>query len=710
MPRLASQFQLALHSHPDGKDYFRITGTAGNIHVEAATQPTLLFGVNWYLKYVAHLQVSPDGMQLGAASLRLPAPSAPIEKPALYPLRYALNENVDGYTAPYWDDARWQHEIDILAMSGTNAILIERGTDLVLAQTFREFGYSDEAIRQWIVQPAHQNWELMGNMCCFEGPISTALLQKRARSAQHIIAMLRSLGITPVLPGYYGIVPADFAKRNPGAHVITQGDWNGFTRPGWIDPRDPRFDKLAASYYRHQRQLYGDSGLGDGAGPRVGDRGIYDMEIFQEGGGSGDVPVDEGAKRVQTALQRAHPGALWMLMGWQDNPTPQLLAALDPAHTLIADIKQGRAPLDDRDKQFRGIPWLFGGLWEFGGRTTLGAPLYDYAVRFPRMAGQPGNHIVGTAVFTEGMDTNPYAYDLYTEMAWHDQPVDLGTWTDAYALRRYGALTGGVADPHAARAWQVLLRTAYGYRADGVEDHGERDAPHDSIFDAQPSLTTTHAASWSPDVLRYNPEDLKPALAELLLVAPALRNTETYRYDLVDVARQVMANEGRGLLPKIKEAYDARDQRAFAQLTAEWLDDMRLQNTLLGTDSHFLLGRWMSYVPAWASSPAERATLNYDARSILTTWGDRKASEFGLHDYANKDWAGLTSDYYLPRWQVYFHSLSKSLASGQAPENIDWYAFGDKWNRSETKYATEAEGNAYAAASAIARKLGIAGR
>jgi alpha-N-acetylglucosaminidase len=276
MPQLGRQFDLALVPRPDNKDYFRITGTRGHIRVEAATQPTLLYGVNWYLKYVAHLQVSTNGVQLGSAGLVLAAPKAAIEKPALYRWRYALNENVDGYSAPYWDEKRWQHEIDILALSGTNAVLIERGMDLVLYQTFRDAGYSDEAIRNWIVQPAHQNWQLMGNMCCFQAPISMELLEKRSRSAQQLIATLRGLGIMPVLPGYYGIVPADFASLHPGAHVITQGDWNGFTRPGWLDPRDPNFDKLAESFYRHQHALYGDSA-------------IYDMEIFQEGGAAGDV-------------------------------------------------------------------------------------------------------------------------------------------------------------------------------------------------------------------------------------------------------------------------------------------------------------------------------------------------------------------------------------------------------------------------------------
>jgi alpha-N-acetylglucosaminidase len=59
----------------------------------------------------------------------------------------------------------------------------------------------------------------------------------------------------------------------------------------------------------------------------------------------------------------------------------------------------------------------------------------------------------------------------------------------------------------------------------------------------------------------------------------------------------------------------------------------------------------------WSSSPLSSPQLNYDARSILTTWGDRKASEAGLHEYANRDYAGLTADYYAPAGSLYFDSL-----------------------------------------------------
>ena len=685
MPRQSSQFELSPIAATVGHERFRISSANGRIKVEGSTPSALLFGVNWYLKYVAHVQISPNGDRLGLAAF--PLPDHVIEKETPYAYRYALNQNVDGYTAAYWDWSRWQREIDVLALSGINAMIVERGMDTVLYQTFRDIGYSDSEIRGWITQPAHQNWQLMGNLCCFNGPISTALMQKRAASAQKIVARLRELGITPVLPGFYGIVPADFQKKFPHAHVVPQGEWAGFTRPGWLDPRDPMFAKLAAAFYRHQRELFGDSS-------------VYDMEVFQEGGDSGDVPIPEAARDVQNALLAAHPNANWMMLAWQGNPRQDLLAGVDRQHLLIIDIDHDRVPRDNRQKDFQSAPFLFGGIWEFGGRTTLGANVDNITQRLQRL-GRTNSNMVGTAVFTEGMDTNPFAFDLFTEMAWRNDAVDIASWTSDYVLRRYGA-----PDPHALAAWSVLLKTAYNIRIDNVVFHSERDAAQESLFDAQPSLTVNRASNWSPEAMRYSTDAFKQALPEMLQVTPALRSTETYQYDLVDIARQTLANESRLLLPQIKMAYDNKDRPRFESLTQRWLKLMDLQDQLLSTNRFFLVGAWLAHVQPWASTADERTRLNYDARSILTTWGDRKASEGAdLHDYGNKDWAGLTHDYYRLRWQTYFHSLDEALRAGTVPNPIDWFAVGDAWNHGTQSYSDQPHGDAYEIAARVAQML-----
>ena len=152
------------------------------------------------------------------------------------------------------------------------------------------------------------------------------------------------------------------------------------------------------------------------------------------------------------------------------------------------------------------------GIWAFGGRTTLGTNTRNDTERLQRMARRNAN-MVGTAVFAEGMDTNPFAFDLFTEMAWREQPLDLPQWTADYAQRRYGAL-----DAHAAAAWKTLLATAYDIRVDKVVFNSERDAAQESLFDAQPGLDVNRASHWSPEAMRYPAGEFRHALTELLQV------------------------------------------------------------------------------------------------------------------------------------------------------------------------------------------------
>jgi len=223
------------------------------------------------------------------------------------------------------------------------------------------------------------------------------------------------------------------------------------------------------------------------------------------------------------------------------------------------------------------------------------------------------------------------------------------------------------------------------------------------LFNAQPSLTANRASNWSPEAMRYDARLFRQALPELLASSPSLKNTS---YDLVDVARQTLANESRLLLPRIKAAFEARDAAQFERLTRRWLHYMDLQEQLLQTHPDFMVGTWLNHVQSWSSNPDELRRLNFDARSLLTTWGDRHASEeANLHDYGNKDWSGLTGDYYKARWQAYFNSLQQQLSTGTPATPIDWFALGEKWNRGTNTYPTVAAGDPRQVATRIAQAI-----
>ncbi|MFF8596810.1 alpha-N-acetylglucosaminidase [Streptomyces sp. NPDC015220] len=680
LPRHADQFRLELMTASDGADRFRVFGTRGRIEVRGTTPAVLLTGVHWYLKYVAGAHISWNGSQLDLPRT-LPAPARVLERSTALPHRFALNDTHDGYTAPFADWAHWERLIDVLALHGCNEVLITPGTEAVYHRVLRDFGYSEAEARAWLPAPTHQPWWLLQNLYGYGGPLSPELIARRAELGRRIVDRLRALGMRPVLPGYYGHVPKGFVERNGGdAHVVPQGTWSGgFERPDWLDPRTTSFARVAESFYKHQRDLFGEIDA-------------FKMDLLHEGGTAGDVPIDGAARGVEAALRKNRPGALWVILGWQTNPLPALLDAVDRKKMLIVDgVSDRYSSVTDREKDWGGTPYAIGTIPNFGGRTTIGARAHIWNEKFFAWRDKPHSALVGTAYLPEATHRDPAAFELWSELAWTAEKVDRADWFAGYADFRYGRRDHGARD-----AWRALYETAYQHSA------VEHSDPHDSLFAARPDLTTDRANYWGPRALTFDPGRFDAALAGLLDVAEDLRRSTAYRHDLVDVARQALANRSRQLLPELRAAYDAADRAAFKELATLWLTLMRLSDEVTGTDPDFLLGPWIQDARAMGTGDAERAEFERCAKVLITTWGDRSVADAGnLHEYANREWQGLMGDFYLPRWQKWLDRLQDALASGREPEAVDWFAIEEPWTRQRKDYPLRPYGDAWRTASRV---------
>ncbi|MFB7181731.1 alpha-N-acetylglucosaminidase, partial [Streptomyces sp. NPDC056257] len=681
LPRHHGQFTLV----PDtaaGADTFTVSGTAGAITVRGSTGATLLTGVGWYLQHVAGADIGWPGESIGLLPARLPAVPAPVTRSAQVPHRYALNDTDDGYSGPYRTFEEHQRQIDLLALHGINEVFVQVGAEYPYYRALQDFGYSAEELRQWIPGPAHQSWWLLQNLSGFGGPVTERLMRERAELGGRIAEQLRGLGMTPVLPGYFGTVPPRFAARNPGATTVAQGDWAGFDRPDWLDPASPVFRRLAAAYYAEQRAVFGDSTM-------------YRMSPLHEGGQTGSVDVGAAAGAIQEALNAAHPGALWAVLGWQDDPTPELLAGVDTSRLLILDGLSDRYNRLDREARWGGAPYAMGTIYNFGGHTTIGANTSVWLERFGPWRAKDNSALAGIAYLPEATGTNPAAFDLFTDLAWEPGVIDQRKWFADFAARRYGR-----PDPAAAAAWEELRKGPYSTSS------GLWSESQDSLFTARPGLTAAGAAYWSPKSMRYPAGSVRRALDRLLEVAPELRGSSAYRFDLVDTARQALANHSRVLLPRIKAAYEAKDLPLFRALTAEWRQGEAKLDAVTGSDPNFLLGSRLAGARAWGADRAERDRYEYDTRSLLSVWGRRSTSEGGfLHDYANREWSGLVSELYARRWALYFDSLEEALVRRAAPRAIDWPAFEEEWAGRTTRHPDRPSGDPYRLAAAVAAAL-----
>ncbi|WP_405799830.1 alpha-N-acetylglucosaminidase [Streptomyces sp. NBC_01506] len=671
LPRHADQFRWKV---TPGPERFRVAGSAGRIEVSGTDAGVLLTGVHWYLKYVCGAHVSWSGSQLDLPAT-LPAPRRPLERSATVRHRFAFNDTHDGYTAPYADWPHWEAMLDILALHGCNEVLLTTGQEAVYHRLLTDFGYSDTEARTWLPAPSHQPWWLLQNMSAYGGPLSPELIAARAALGRRITDRMRELGMSPVLPGYFGTVPDSFAARNPGARTVPQGSWNGLPRPDWLDPRSPVFAEVAAAFYRHQRDLFGEVNL-------------FKMDLLHEGGSAGDVPVPDAARAVETSLRAARPDATWVILGWQTNPVPALLDAIDTDRVLIVDGLSDLDSVTDRERDWGGAPYAFGTIPNFGGRTTLGANSDRWTDRFTRWRDKPDSALVGTAYMPEAAERDPAAFELFSELAWRQDAVDRESWFRSYADLRYGG------EDRAARdAFGVLAATAYRLTtADG--------RPVDSLFSRRPSLTSSVGTA-------FDTGEFDKAFGSLLDVAPALRGSDAYRHDVTELARQALANRSRLLLPQLRGAFQGGDADTFRALAALWLRLMRLSDTMAGCHRSFLLGPWLQDAKRLATGPAEAATLEWTARTLITTWADKSAAGH-LSNYANRDWHGLLADVHLPQWQAYLDELADALAAGREPKVFDWYVDEEAWTRARDSYPVRATGDAYRTALRVRDTLATA--
>ncbi|MGW2997434.1 alpha-N-acetylglucosaminidase TIM-barrel domain-containing protein, partial [Streptomyces sp. NPDC001193] len=214
-----------------------------------------------------------------------------------------------------------------------------------------------------------------------------------------------------------------------------------------------------------------------------------------------------------------------------------------------------------------------------GGHTTIGADTGAWLRRFDAWRAKPDSALAGIAYMPEAAGLDPAAFALFTDLAWEPGPLDRKKWFAAYARRRYGAEDG-----YAAAAWEALRSGPYSTGTDSAQ-------PQDGLFTARPSLTANKASAWTPGDMRHPAATVRTALDALLKVSPRLRRSSAYRYDLVDTARQALANRSRVLLPRIRAAYGAGDLGRFRLLVGEWQRDERLLAAATGSDPHFLFGR-----------------------------------------------------------------------------------------------------------------------
>ena len=685
------------------KDFFELDSRNGKVIVRGNSWVNIAVGLNWYLKHYAGVHLSWNGMSARLPE-KLPQLTSPERRETDLTQRYDFNYCTFSYSMPFWDWEQWEREIDWMALHGVNMPLAIVGMESVWRNMLLKLGYTDKEIGEFISGPAFVAWWAMNNLEGWGGPMPLSWYEAQEKLQRKILSRMKELGMTPVLPGYCGMMPHDASSRL-GLDVTDGGKWNGYQRPSNLSATDPRFDEIADLDYKELTRLYGTSKY-------------YSLDPFHESKDDAGIDYAESGRRLMAAMKRENPEAVWVVQGWTENPRPEMLAALRPGDLLILDLFSECRPMWGipsvwkRENGYGDHDWVFCMLENFGANVGLHGRMDQLIDNFYQTKGNPlARNLKGFGFTMEGSGNNPIMFELMSELPWRNERITKEDWLKDYVKARYGT-----SDPVLIDVWQLLGSTIYNCPA-GNNQQG----PHESIFCGRPSLNNFQVKSWSKMRNYYDPASTLEAAVKMVSVADKYRGNNNFEYDLVDIVRQALADQGRRQYLATIADYNSFSKNDFRKNADRFLEMLLLQDRVLGSRKEFRLGNWTEQARSRGESEEEKDLYEWNARVQVTTWGNRDCADAGgLRDYANKEWNGLLRDFYYPRWEHYFNALAEQMERNSRPDasglgegpnsnktstelfamalptgpQIDWYAMEEPWTLRKNEYSASPEGDA----------------
>jgi alpha-N-acetylglucosaminidase len=642
-----------------GKDVYELESRRGKIVLRGSNGLSVGSALNEYLRSYCHSFVSWDGVDLRLPAV-LPVVGSRLRRVTPYQYRYYLNYCTFNYSMAWWDWDRWQREIDWMTLNGINMPLAVTGEEAVWQKVYRELGFTDAELGRFFCGPAYFSWFWMGNLDGWGGPLPQHWMDTHFLLQKKILAAERSMGMKPVLAAFTGHVPPDFARHFPLAKVKKTNWGAGFDDVYILDPSDSLFAVIGERFIETQTREYGTDHF-------------YSADTFNENQppSNDSTYLSAISKKVYTSMALADPRAVWVMQGWMfhyaasfwgNTQIKALLDAVPNEHMIMLDLYSESHPVWNRTESYYGKPWIWNMLNNFGGNTFLWGRMEAVATGPAAVLHTAGaGRFSGIGLTPEGIEENPALYQLMLDNTWRDSAISVSSWLSDYVRSRYGAVNAD-----ALASWKILASTVY---AGGLGEGGP-----ESIIVARP---TTEA--WADRVrtkLDYQPRELAKAWGLLVRAADSLGDGDGFRYDLVDVTRQVLADYATPLQQRCVLAYLDHDFAGFDSCTARFLELMDDLDVLLATRREFLLGRWIGDARRCGATAAESDLYEKNARDLITLWGDK---ESGLHEYSCRQWSGLIKDFYKPRWAQYFVFLRQKMERGDRMEETSFQQAIKDW-------------------------------
>ena len=667
---------------------FELYSQADKIIIRGTTKSAIGVGLNYYLKYYCKTYVSWYSFDKIETPKVLPVVPEKVVRSARVPERFFLNYCTYGYTLTWWGWHEWERLIDWMALNGINMPLAIAGQESVWLNVWKKYGLTEKQILEYFTGPSYLPWHRMSNIDYWMGPLPMSWIKNQEKLQKKILRRTRDLGMKPVLPAFAGHVPEILKEKYPKAKITPLSIWGDFEdqyRCHFLDPFDSLFTDIQKTYIDEQTKLYGTDH-------------IYGVDPFNELAPPSWEPeyLANASAKIYDVLKNADSKAVWLQMTWMfsyqrkdwtDERIKSYITAVPDKKQILLDYYAERTEVWKFSESYYKQPFIWCYLGNFGGNTMIAGNIAEVDRRLNE-AFANAESMVGVGSTLEGFDVNPIMYDFVFEKVWHKDGISLHDWTVQWAQRRVGTT-----DENAEKAWKLLIDKIYVQYSLCTEG---------TLTNARPSLTG-HGNWTTKNWTKYNNRDLLEAWG-LLLRSKAITKI-AYKYDIVNIGRQVLGNYFTVLRDEFTQAYERKDISALTIKGNEMLSLLNDLEALLYTSPSFLLGPWLTNAQNMGRNMEESRYYEKNARNIITNWSTQGVA---LNDYGNRTWAGLLQGYYTPRWKMFIEEVISAVKQNKEFNNETFFKKVTdeewQWISKTENYPIQATGDSYLLANKFYHK------
>ena len=196
-----------------------------------------------------------------------------------------------------------------MAMNGLNLILSFTGQEYVWQKFYSSLGLTNTEIKAYFSGSAFLAWQRMGNIQGWGGPLDDGWITSQADLQKQIVASIRQFGMSNVLPGFAGHVPAGLKRIYPNASYTQTAGWGNFNQTYsddyLLEPTDPLFLELGEKYYQVLIEEFGTDH-------------VFNADTYNEMDPSSTnlTFLADTNKAIYTAMATVDKDAIFLMQGW----------------------------------------------------------------------------------------------------------------------------------------------------------------------------------------------------------------------------------------------------------------------------------------------------------------------------------------------------------------------------------------------------------